>query len=380
MGGRAVIFREPTLLQAGLALAVVVLVGVWRHQARRRRLGEFLGGRRAVGRLSRTNLYRVRVERLLLLGIAGVSLALAAGEPRWPDTSEPSPQVNQVILALDVSASMQAADVSPTRLAQAVGIAQALIDRLEDHRVGLLLFAGTGYPLAPPTHDHDALRFLLRGVTPTIASALDPGTRLSSAIGEAIALLDREARVAAETRGQPFAVEPAPTSGVRHLVLIGDGDSGEDDEGVEVALEAASEADLEVHTVGVGTVIGAGMLMPAGTYQLGGPVLDASGARVVSRMQEPLLRNVASRSGGRYASGGSQGAVRELGDAMAEPQTDADPRLTDDVALLGRYDLPFVFGLLALVLVFAESLLDVVLPGRRRSLWWARRRSAGARR
>ncbi|MDE0082199.1 MAG: VWA domain-containing protein [Gammaproteobacteria bacterium] len=372
------IFREPTLLQAGLALTLLVLVGVWRHQARRRRLGEFLGGRRAVGRLSRTNLYRVRVERLLLLGLAGGSLALASGEPRWPNAPEPSPQVNQVILALDVSASMQAADVSPTRLARAVGIAQALIDRLEDHRVGLLLFAGTGYPLAPPTHDHDALRFLLRGVTPTIASALDPGTRLSAAIGEAIALLDREARVAAETRGQPFALEPAATLGVRHLVLIGDGDSGEDDEGVEGALEAALEADLEVHTVGVGTEVGAGMLMPAGTYQLGGPVLDAGGARVVSRMQEPLLRNVASRSGGRYASGGSQGAVRELGDAMAEPQTDADPRLTEDVSLLGRYDLPFVFGLLALVLVFAESLLDMVLPGRRRSLWWARRTSAGA--
>ena len=372
------IFREPTLLQAGLALTLLVLVGVWRHQARRRRLGEFLGGRRAVGRLSRTNLYRVRVERLLLLGLAGGSLALASGEPRWPDAPEPSPQVNQVILALDVSASMQAADVSPTRLARAVGIAQALIDRLEDHRVGLLLFAGTGYPLAPPTHDHDALRFLLRGVTPTIASALDPGTRLSAAIGEAIALLDREARVAAETRGQPFALEPAATLGVRHLVLIGDGDSGEDDEGVEGALETALEADLEVHTVGVGTEVGAGMLMPAGTYQLGGPVLDASGTRVVSRMQEPLLRNVASRSGGRYASGGSQGAVRELGDAMAEPQADADPRLTEDVSLLGRYDLPFVFGLLALVLVFAESLLDVVLPGRRRSIWWARRTSAGA--
>lgn len=372
------IFREPTLLQAGLALTLLVLVGVWRHQARRRRLGEFLGGRRAVGRLSRTNLYRVRVERLLLLGLAGGSLALASGEPRWPDAPERSPQVNQVILALDVSASMQAADVSPTRLARAVGIAQALIDRLEDHRVGLLLFAGTGYPLAPPTHDHDALRFLLRGVTPTIASALDPGTRLSAAIGEAIALLDREARVAAETRGQPFALEPAATSGVRHLVLIGDGDSGEDDEGVEGALETALEADLEVHTVGVGTEVGAGMLMPAGTYQLGGPVLDASGTRVVSRMQEPLLRNVASRSGGRYASGGSQGAVRELGDAMAEPQADADPRLTEDVSLLGRYDLPFVFGLLALVLVFAESLLDVVLPGRRRSIWWARRTSAGA--
>ena len=368
MGGCAVILRDPTFLQVGLVLTLLVLVGLWRHTMRRRRLGEFLGGRRAVSRLSRTNLYRLRVERLLLLGIAGVALALAAAQPRWRDAPEPARQVNQVIIALDVSASMQAADVSPTRLASAVGIAQGLLDRLEDHRVGLLLFAGTSYPLAPPTHDHEALRFLLRGVTPTIASALDPGTRLSVAIEEAIVLLEREARVVAATRGEPFAVQPAGAVGARHLVLIGDGDSGENDEEVEGAVEAASEADVEIHTVGIGTAVGAGMLMPVGTYQLGGPVLDASGARAVSRMQESLLRDVASRAGGQYADGGNQGALRQLGETLAEPVDDVDPRSSEEAPLLGRYDLPFVIGLVALVLVLMESLLDVGLP-RRRSLW-----------
>lgn len=362
------ILGEPSFLHVGLVLTLLALVGLWRHAARRRRLGEFLGGRRAVVRLSRTNLYRLRVERLFLLGFAGGALALAAAEPRWPDAPEPSPQVNQVMIALDVSASMQASDVSPTRLASAVGAAQVLINRLEDHRVGLLLFAGTGYPLAPPTYDHEALRFLLRGVTPTIASALDPGTRLSTAIEEAIALLEREARVVAETSGGPFAVEPTAASGVQHVVLIGDGDSGENDEGVEGAVEVALETDVEIHTVGVGTAVGAGMLMPAGTYQLGGPVLDASGVRAVSRIREPLLRDVASMAGGRYANGGNQVALRALGDALAEPANDANPRSADEAPLLGRYDLPFVIGLAALILVLTESLFDVRLP-KRRSSW-----------
>ncbi len=372
MGGRAVILRNPTFLHVGLILTLLVLVGLWRHATRRRRLGEFLGGRRAIARLSRTNLYRLRVERLLLLGIAGVALALAAAEPRWLDAPEPTPRVNHVVIALDVSASMQAADEAPTRLASAVGIARGLLDRLEDHRVGLLLFAGTSYPLAPPTHDHEALRFLLRGVTPTIASALDPGTRLSVAIEEAILLLDREARMVSETRGEPFALEPTAASGVRHLVLIGDGDSGDNDDGVEGAVEAAFRSDVEIHTVGVGTAVGAGMLMPAGTYQLGGPVLDATGARAVSRMREPLLRDVASRAGGRYANGANQAALRELGDALAEPAGDVNPRSSEEVPLLGRYDLPFVIGLAALFLVLIESQLDVGLP-RRRSLWVKKR-------
>ena len=150
-------FIDPASLQIGLALTALILMGLWSPRGRRRRLAEFLGGPRAVERVSRSNLYRLRLERVLLLGGAGLAIAMASAEPRWIMAPDQEPPTKNVIIALDVSASMQATDVSPTRLARGVEVASDLVAALEAHRVGLLLFAGTGYPLAPPTYDHDAI-------------------------------------------------------------------------------------------------------------------------------------------------------------------------------------------------------------------------------
>ena len=63
-------FLQPDFLMWGAALALLVGLGWWMHARRRRRLAEFLGGRRAATRLARANLYRLQVERVLLLGLA----------------------------------------------------------------------------------------------------------------------------------------------------------------------------------------------------------------------------------------------------------------------------------------------------------------------
>ncbi len=367
MGVGPMMLLDPTLLQLGVALTVLVLVGLWSHAGRRRRLAKFLGGERAVGRLSRSNLYRLRIERTLLLGVSGLALALAAAEPRWSEAPEPGEPVKRVILAIDVSASMQAADVSPTRVARAGAVAVQLLEALEDHRVGLLLFAGTGYPLAPPTHDHDALRFLLAGVTPTIASALDPGTLLSVGIEEGVALLERETTAdTADASGQIFGdLGPAPEAmGERLIVLIADGDTGENEEGVAAAIELARDARIGIHTVGVGTASGAGMIMPAGTYQLGGPVVDASGARGMTRLREPLLREVAATGGGQYASADSESDLQALRGELQEPSLIAELNPGVDAPIWARYDVSFLLGGWALIFIVIESLLDMTLPRR----------------
>ena len=367
------ILLDPAFLQLGVGLTALVLVGLWSHAGRRRRLAKFLGGQRAADRLSKSDLYRLRIERALLLGLGGLALAAAAAEPRWLEAPEPGPPVKKVILAIDVSASMQASDVSPTRLAQAVGVAVDLLDSLEDHRVGLLLFAGTGYPLAPPTHDHEALRFLLEGVTPTIASALDPGTLLSVAIEEAVVLLEREAQQAQaaqdqEEEGVGTVVEPAQPllgpPGERLIVLIGDGETGENDEGVVQAVEMAENEGIGIHTIGVGTAEGAGMIMPTGTYQLGGPVVDATGVRTTSRLQESLLREVAGTAGGQYANAARELELRRIQGDLLEPGLIPESSSGDPIPFWLRYDLSFLLGLGALLFVLIESLLDVTLPRR----------------
>ncbi len=378
---------NPTFLQIGLGLTVLVLAGFWGHAGRRRKLAQFLGGRRAVDRLSPSDLLRVRVERLLLLVIGGLAAALASAEPRRSAALlEPEPSalpLKEVVLAIDVSASMQTSDVVPTRLAEAVEVARGLIDGLGEHRVGLLLFAGVGYPIAPPTHDHEALHFLLSGVLPTIASAQDPGTLLSVAIREGVTLLDRapgsamggaEDGLALDSSGAsgsatdttralsaddipgPAGGRPAPG---RILVLIGDGEAGEPSDAVDQAVAAARDAGVAIHTVGIGTEIGGRMTMPEGRYQLGGAIVDQNGAPATSRLQEPRLREVASLGGGRYAGAGDVVGLQQLRRALQEPEV-APEAPTDDVApFWARYDLAAMLGTVALSLLLFESLLGV---------------------
>ena len=331
-------FASPVFLALGGAVALFVVIALWLHARRRRRLAVFLGGSRAVQRLSRSNLYRLRLERMLLLVLATLAVAAAAAGPRWQEDEQITP-VRSVVLAIDVSASMQASDVSPTRLARAVEVAGELVETLGTDRVGLLLFAGKAYPLASPTPQHPALRYFLSGVTPTMASAHDPGTLLSSGIRAAAAL---------------WTTDPEPGE-VRSIVLISDGEAGEDEGAVLTEVLAAAGRGIRVSAIGVGTPEGSGMEMPTAAYQLGGPVLDDRGAPAISRINEELLESIVRAGGGRYVDVADDGALADFEDSLRVRQA-VGPWWS-------RYDLAFLLILTALGGLLIESLLDVRLPG-----------------
>ena len=345
-------FTDLTPLWLGAPLVALILVGVWSHGTRRRKLAAFLGGRRALLRLARMDLSGLRLGRAFLLGVAGACLALAAADPHWVEPPPPEdPPIDRVVLALDVSASMQATDVSPTRLARAVEVANALLASLGGQEVGLMLFAGSTYPIAPPTLDHAAVAFLLRGVVPTMASAYDPGTLLSVAVADGVTMLHAVDSTSA-TAGL----------GRKRLVLIGDGDGGETEGTVSEAAAAAAAAGVEVYTIGIGTERGGPMSLPAGTYQLGGPVTNAAGQRAVSRMREPLLRDLAAGGGGLYAHVDVGGDFDALTNALVAPPPVVETPADQAPPPWARYDLPFTLGVAALILILMESLLDASLP------------------
>jgi hypothetical protein len=347
------IFTDASLLVIGAALTGLILVGLWSHGVRRRKLARFLGGRRALDRVSRSDLSRFGVRRTVLLGLAGLALAGAAADPHWNEATAPPAPIKRAILAVDVSASMQATDDEPTRLARATDLARHLLDDLEGHHAGLVLYAGQSYPLAPPTYDLNAIRFLLDGVTPTMASSYDPGTLMSAGIDEALALLARDSAATAD----PAA--PAPQD---LIVFISDGDAEGDDPELEAALARAEEAGVTIHAVGIGGDRGSNMVLPRGTYQLGGPVVDASGAPGVTRLDESALRALAAAGGGLYAYEEDAGSMRTLDQELLAPTVPPDPDPVDAPPPWAAYDLPFLLGAFALACVFLESLIGMTLP------------------
>ncbi|HEX5387594.1 MAG TPA: VWA domain-containing protein [Gemmatimonadales bacterium] len=176
------IFEAPLLLALAPVLALAVGALAW--FARRRRVMLAEAWSRALGRMARGRARRAPLVFGLAALLAGVALAGPRGG-RARVTSE-SEALNMV-LAVDISRSMLAEDVSPNRLQRAVRECRRLVQDQEGDRLGLLAFAGRSYILTPLTIDGGAVRMYLDGLDPDLAS--EGGTDLSAVLRQGSELL-----------------------------------------------------------------------------------------------------------------------------------------------------------------------------------------------
>lgn len=296
----------------GLAAAAGALLlrglSAWRSRRDRRRLAD----RSLLARLGVAPL-RLRGglrTAALVLG-AGLVGAAAGGLPSGGadgGDDDAVPSSLETVLVLDASNSMLARDVAPSRLERQRELAREMATRLPGE-VGVVYFAGRGYVLAPLTADRSAVIGFVDAVRP--ASVGRGGSALAAGLGEALDVL---AGGRADAR--------------KSVVLFSDGEEtlGEELEGV---LERAVDAEVAVHTVGVGTVEGAPIplgpdaaLDPAErlrsrrslgeTDYLRGP----DGEVVITRLGEEMLGEVADETGGSRVAP-TPAAVRELAERMS---------------------------------------------------------------
>lgn len=221
---------------------------------------------------------------LLLLAVAGTALALA--QPRWGASQElVERQGVDVVFVLDSSLSMGAADVPPSRLYVAQALIRSLVGQLPGNRVALVQAEGEGVVMAPLTIDSAVIDLLLDTVSP--GSLPTPGTALAHALA--------------------LARELFPQESEKHRVMILLSDGEDHEGGLDRAIEATSEAGIVVHVLGVGTLRGGPIPLPAG-----GPnelKRDASGEVVITRLVEEPLGRLADATGGVYlhVTGGGSG-------------------------------------------------------------------------
>ncbi|HMQ46669.1 MAG TPA: VWA domain-containing protein [Saprospiraceae bacterium] len=181
-----------------------------------------------------------------------------------------------VIIALDLSQSMAAQDIAPSRLDRARRFAQNLVDGLKGERLGLIVFAGSAFLQSPVTTDYGIIDLSLRSASPEILP--DQGTN----IGEAIEL----ARRSYDEKNQSH----------KALVIISDGEEHE-----ENALKQAQEAQNEgvlIFAVGVGTEEGG--FVPVSENGRENYKRDQTGNPVVSKLNEEVLRGIAKEANGQY--------------------------------------------------------------------------------
>jgi len=281
-----------------------------------------------------------RVRWRFWLGLALLVVALAG--PRYGFVEVPvGEQTKEVMIALDLSRSMLARDVKPSRLDHAKLLIQGLLDKLSGERVGLVLFAGTSYLQLPLSVDYDILAGLLPNLSPDYFP--QGGTNFRAMLETSLAAY-------------------SPTDGVqRVLVVLSDGEAFDD--AWKPLVAQLKQRGVRLVTLGVGT--SAGALIPLGRD---GVVRDATGAEVVSKLKAATLEEMAKATGGLYAPAPSWVNVVDLLKRVGTAEPKATAFVKDQTRLVERYAWVLVPALILLALSFWRELpvrpraRDVRLP------------------
>ncbi len=281
-------FAQPHLRIALLAGPVVLLSFIIEVAWRERALRRFASIETLPRMVPGVSAGRV-MARYLLMRSGTALAALALMSPQLGSRPETvKARGIDLMLCVDVSNSMECQDLKPSRMMATRRAMLQLVDRLQGDRLGIVVFAGEAYMQLPITTDRSAAKLFIR----TIGTHSVPTQ--GTAIGAAIDL----AR-------QSFDPERA---GGKAILVITDGEDHED--GAVAAAEAAAAEGIVVHTVGIGTVQGGAIPIPRNGQP---PAFrkDRQGNTVVSRLNEPLLRRIASVGNGSFvrASSSNTGIV-----------------------------------------------------------------------
>jgi len=282
---------EPAVLWLLLAVPMLLALAFREQRGRRARLAK-LGD---AGLLTQLSVGAEGSRRLLtrLATIAAFALLVVAlAGPTWGEKTELLPRRGlDVVFAIDVSTSMRARDVRPDRLERAKAEVGAVLDRLRQHRVGLVAFAGSAFVQCPMTSDVEAMRSFLRALSPDIVP--QGGTALGEGMLTALNLFLAEEEA-----------DPAAKQAGRLLVVITDGDDHEGS--LESVAGSLKEAGIAVFLVGVGSELGEPIPVVGGDGRVLSYKKDREGETVMTRMSKETLSAVAELSGGRFLDGSSR--------------------------------------------------------------------------
>ena len=246
----------------------------------------------------------------------------------------------EAIIALDVSNSMLAEDVKPSRLEKAKMMVSNMVDGMRDDKIGLIVFAGQAFVQLPITSDYVSAKMFLETISPSMINV--QGTDIAEAI----------------TLAQRSFTQQEDVS--RAIFIITDGEDNEE-RGVEAAKQAAAQG-IRVYVLGIGNPAGAPIPIPGtGHY-----IIDDEGNTVVSKLSEEMCREIATAGQGSYIyvdnSSSAQKKLSEQLDRLAKAKIESQ--------IYSEYDEQFQ-GFVLIGLLFL--LIDVLLLERESKTTWLRR-------
>ncbi|PSQ89104.1 MAG: hypothetical protein BRD45_04385 [Bacteroidetes bacterium QS_8_64_10] len=318
---------HPTYFWSLLAVPVALALFGWAAWQRReafRRFGQSDLVQRLAEGVSRKR--RIWKASLTTLGVALLALALAG--PRFGKTvREVERKGVDLIVTLDVSASMRAEDVAPSRLERAKREISELLNRLSGDRVGLVIFAGDAFIQCPLTSDYSAVRLFLDVASPDMLPT--PGTNFKAALRKSLAAFDSANRKGEEARSKA-------------VLFVSDGENHE--EGLQQIVQRAQNQNVKLFAAGVGETEGAPI--PKSGKQ-SGYKRNRSGEIVQTRLQPGALRSLAGRDD-YYRIARTSSELSSFADALTRlNQTTFGKQMFEEYS--ERYQWPLGAGLLLLL-------------------------------
>jgi Ca-activated chloride channel family protein len=318
----ALSFGQPWVLNFLWLLPLVAALFWWAERRRRALLGRIVAPKLRAILAGNTSPFRRIFRGACVVGALAL-LVVALAEPRLGyDTLEVPHRGRDVVIAMDVSRSMMAPDVAPTRLQRAKLLAEDLVSELGSDRIGLVAFAGSAFLQAPLTLDHGA-----------VLSALDEldtdlipkgGTNLAAAI---------RASEEAFTKAEGFS---------RAIIIISDGEELDAD-GLAAARDAATDG-VRIFTVGVGSSEGSEIPLAPGEF-----VRDPAGKVVQSKLDASRMKEIAEATGGFYTPL-DENAARLLATEGIGKMAEADINMESSRRPIERYQWPLGAAIALLVL------------------------------
>ena len=254
----------------------------------------------------------------------------------------------ETIIAMDISNSMLAEDVAPSRLDRTKMMVENLVDNFTDDKIGLIVFAGDAFVQLPITSDYVSAKMFLSDIHPSLMAT--QGTDIATAINMATNSFTQQQGVG------------------KAIIVVTD---GEDHEGG--ALEAAKDAKkkgMRVYVLGVGSPNGAPIPLGNGNY-----MKDRTGNTVMTKLNEEMCRQVAEAGGGAYIHVDNNSNAQQQLDNELSKLTKKEMQST----IYSDYDEQFqAFGIIALILLMIEiCILDRKNPlARRINIFGRRQRTA----
>lgn len=288
-------FAHAEYLYALAVIPLLIVLFFWTMRQYRQSLERF-GSLTLLQRLMPAVARYKRTMKFTLFTVAFGFLVLGLANPQIGSKLEEVKREGvDIFICLDVSNSMKAEDIKPNRLEKAKREISQLLDKFENDRIGLIVFAGDAYLQLPLTTDYSAARLFLSTIDVDIVPI--QGTAIGSAIRLAM-----KSFVEGEKKHKV-------------IIVITDGENHEDD-AIAAAKDAVNDG-IVVHTIGMGSPLGS----PIPVYQNGiqtGFKKDHDGNIVITKLDESILQQIAHAGNGKYV--GASSTTNELETIFKEVQ------------------------------------------------------------